>query len=122
MPAAEWGGVVDCVGGKTLAHALSTVRYGGAVAASGLTGGAQLPTTVLPFILRGVSLLGIDSVLLPIDKRRALWQKLETDLRPQRLSALTTEVPVADVASALDSISGGGVTGRTVVAVSGGFA
>jgi len=119
---AEWGGVVDCVGGKTLAHALSTVRYGGAVAASGLTGGAQLPTTVLPFILRGVSLLGIDSVLLPIDKRRALWQKLETDLRPQRLSALTTEVPVADVASALDSISGGGVTGRTVVAVSGGFA
>lgn len=118
---AEWAGAVDCVGGKTLAHVLSTIRYGGAVAASGLTGGAQLPTTVLPFILRGVSLLGIDSVQLPIDRRRALWGKLESSLRPPRLDELTTEVAVDDVRAQLDLIAKGGVTGRTVVAVAGGF-
>ena len=72
----RWAGAVDCVGGKTLADVLSTVRYGGAVAASGLTGGAGLSTTVMPFILRGVSLLGMDSVQMPIGPRRALWEKL----------------------------------------------
>lgn len=117
----EWAGAVDCVGGKTLAHVLSTIRYGGSVAASGLTGGAELPTTVLPFILRGVSLLGIDSVQLPIEKRRAIWQQLESDLRPHRLDLLTTEVGVTHVQDALDDIAKGGVTGRTVVAVAGGF-
>lgn len=118
---AEWAGAVDCVGGKTLAHVLSTTRYAGAVAASGLTGGAQLPTTVLPFILRGVALLGIDSVQLPIEKRRAIWQQLESELRPQRLDLLTTEVAVSDVQASLTSISKGEVTGRTVVAVAGRF-
>ena len=68
----RWAGAVDCVGGATLADVLSTLKYGGAVAASGLTGGAGLNTTVMPFILRGVALLGIDSVQLPIDPRRAL--------------------------------------------------
>ena len=118
---AEWSAAVDCVGGKTLAHVLSTIRYGGAVAASGLTGGAQLHTTVLPFILRGVSLLGIDSVQLPIDRRRAVWHQLESERRPQRLDTLTSEVAVGDVQAKLDEISGGKVTGRTVVAVAGGF-
>nr|WP_296774390.1 acryloyl-CoA reductase [Rhodococcus sp. (in: high G+C Gram-positive bacteria)] len=118
---AEWAGAVDCVGGKTLAHVLSTTRYGGAVAASGLTGGAQLPTTVLPFILRGVSLLGIDSVQLPIHRRRAIWQQLESARRPHRLEQLTTEVAIRDVRSSLDTIGAGGVTGRTVVSVAGGF-
>lgn len=118
---AEWSAAVDCVGGKTLAHVLSTIRYGGAVAASGLTGGAQLHTTVLPFILRGVSLLGIDSVQLPIDRRRAVWHQLESERRPQRLDTLTSEVAVGDVRAKLDEISGGKVTGRTVVAVAGGF-
>lgn len=118
---AEWAGAVDCVGGKTLAHVLSTTRYGGAVAASGLTGGAQLPTTVLPFILRGVSLLGIDSVQLPIHRRRAIWQQLESERRPHRLEQLTTEVAIRDVRSSLDTIATGGVTGRTVVSVAGGF-
>ncbi|MGA9871955.1 MAG: acryloyl-CoA reductase [Rhodococcus sp. (in: high G+C Gram-positive bacteria)] len=117
----EWAAAVDCVGGKTLAHVLSTLRYGGAVAASGLTGGAQLPTTVLPFILRGVSLLGIDSVQLPIDARRATWKQLESTLRPSRLDALTTEVAVDEVQSTLDDIGQGKVIGRTVVAVAGGF-
>lgn len=118
---AEWAGAVDCVGGKTLAHVLRTTRYGGAVAASGLTGGAQLPTTVLPFILRGVSLLGIDSVQLPIEKRRQIWQKLESDRHPHRLDTFTTEVTVGNVRHTLDRIVEGGVTGRTVVAVAGGF-
>ena len=68
-----WGGVVDCVGGMALAEALRTVRYGGAVAASGLTGGNNLATTVYPFIIRGVSLLGIDTVATPIEERRTLW-------------------------------------------------
>lgn len=117
----EWAGAVDCVGGATLADVLSTLRYGGAVAASGLTGGAGLSTTVLPFILRGVALLGIDSVQLPIAHRRALWQRLETDLRPSKLSELTTTVRVADVAATLDEIKQGKTTGRTLVTVAGGF-
>ncbi len=90
-----WAAAVDCVGGPTLAWVLSTIRYGGAVAASGLTGGAGLPTTVMPFILRGVALLGIDSVQAPIDTRRALWARLADDLRPPHLDRITTEVAVA---------------------------
>ena len=85
----RWAGAVDCVGGKTLADVLSTMRYGGAVAASGLTGGAALNTTVMPFILRGVALLGIDSVLMPIGPRRELWEKLGGSLRPQHLSDIS---------------------------------
>lgn len=118
---AEWAAGVDCVGGTTLAHLLSTTRYGGAVAASGLTGGTSLPTTVLPFILRGIALLGIDSVQLPIERRRAIWQQLETDMRPRHLAALTTEIPVTDVQLALDKIREGQITGRTVVSVAGRF-
>lgn len=118
---ATWAAAVDCVGGKTLAHVLSTVKYGGAVAASGLTGGAALPTTVLPFILRGVALLGIDSVQLPIEKRRALWARLESDLRPQHLDALISDVAARDVTTVLDQVRAGGYSGRAVVAVEGGF-
>ncbi|WP_137872233.1 acryloyl-CoA reductase [Rhodococcus sp. Q] len=118
---ARWASAVDCVGGATLADVLSTVQYGGAVAASGLTGGAALNTTVLPFILRGVDLLGIDSVQLPIEKRRALWQRIESDLRPRHLDSLTREVPVRDVAAVLDLIRGGGQTGRTLVRVADAF-
>jgi acrylyl-CoA reductase (NADPH) len=118
---AQWAAAVDCVGGKTLAHVLSTVKYGGAVAASGLTGGAALPTTVLPFILRGVSLIGIDSVLLPIERRRALWTRIESDLLPPHLDSVTSEVPVRDVVGVLDRIRAGEQSGRGVVAVAGGF-
>ncbi|TJZ80245.1 oxidoreductase [Rhodococcus oryzae] len=118
---AEWAAAVDCVGGKTLAHVLSTVRYGGVVAASGLTGGSALPTTVLPFILRGVSLLGIDSVQLPIDRRRALWSRLASDLRPRHLTSIANEVPIKDVALVLDRVRAGTYTGRAVVRVDGGF-
>ncbi|MEV0948715.1 MDR family oxidoreductase [Rhodococcus sp. NPDC049939] len=112
---AQWAGAVDCVGGATLAHVLSTVQYGGAVAASGLTGGAQLATTVLPFILRGVSLLGMDSVQYPIDQRRRLWGRLESDLAPSRLDLITHEVPIADVVSVIDEVRAGSYSGRAVV-------
>lgn len=116
---ARWAGAVDCVGGTTLADVLSTVAYGGAVAASGLTGGAKLPTTVMPFILRGVSLLGIDSVQMPIAARRALWARIETDLRPRHLEQIATEIAVADIAATVDALRNGTHHGRSVVAISG---
>lgn len=93
----RWAAAVDCVGGATLADVLSTLQYGGAVAASGLTGGAGLNTTVMPFILRGVSLLGIDSVQLAIGPRRALWAELGGALKPRHLDDVTHEVAVKDV-------------------------
>ena len=117
----RWAGAVDCVGGKTLADVLSTLRYGGAVAASGLTGGPGLSTTVMPFILRGVSLLGMDSVQMPIAPRRALWEKLGSTLAPQHLSDITNDVDVKDVVAVLDEIREGRHSGRAVVTVSGGF-
>ena len=81
----RWAAAVDCVGGDTLGGVLRSLKYGGAVAASGNTGGIKLPATVLPFILRSVSLLGIDSVQNPIEERRALWQRLGDDLKPRHL-------------------------------------
>jgi putative YhdH/YhfP family quinone oxidoreductase len=117
----RWAAGVDCVGGATLADVLSAVDYGGAVAASGLTGGAALHTTVMPFILRSVALLGMDSVQLPIGPRRELWQRLGTTLRPPHLDALTSEVDVKDVVGLLDRVHAGEYTGRAVVRVAGGF-
>lgn len=112
----RWAGAVDCVGGDTLAHVLRTLRYGTAVAASGLTGGANLPTTVLPFILRGVSLLGIDSVQTDIDRRRAMWTRIANDLRPTWLDSLdVTTVGLDDLAPQLDRILAGGMQGRVLV-------
>ncbi|MBA4023830.1 MAG: oxidoreductase [Gordonia sp.] len=117
----RWAGAVDCVGGATLADVLSSVKYGGAVAASGLTGGPGLSTTVLPFILRGVALLGMDSVQMPIEPRRALWEKLGTSLIPQHLADVTTEVDVKDVVGVIDKVRAGTFSGRAVVKVAGGF-
>lgn len=117
----RWAGAVDCVGGATLADVISTLHYGGAVAASGLTGGVGLPTTVMPFILRGVSLLGMDSVQMPIEPRRELWRELGTSLRPQRLSQVTHDVDVKDVADVIDEVRAGRYQGRAVVRVAGGF-
>lgn len=116
---ARWAGAVDCVGGATLADVLSTLDYAGAVAASGLTGGAALHTTVMPFILRGVSLLGIDSVQLPIGARRALWERLGGPLKPPRLEHLVHEVDLADVLAVVDQVRAGAFTGRAVVRVGG---
>ena len=117
----RWAGAVDCVGGKTLADVLSTLRYGGAVAASGLTGGPGLSTTVMPFILRGVSLLGMDSVQTPIGRRRALWEKLGSSLHPQHLSDITNDVDIKDVVGVLDEVRAGRYSGRAVVKVARGF-
>lgn len=118
---ARWAGGVDCVGGATLADVLSTVRYGGAVAASGLTGGAALNTTVLPFILRGVALLGMDSVQLAIGPRRALWARLGDALKPRHLSDIAYDVDVKDVVEVLDAVRAGKFSGRAVVRIAGGF-
>jgi acrylyl-CoA reductase (NADPH) len=111
----RWAAVVDCVGGSTLAYALRTTRYGGAVAASGLTGGVGLTTTVLPFILRGVALLGIDSVQLDMASRTAVWARCGTDLRPQQLDQIGVEIGLAGLESALSTIRSGGARGRYVV-------
>ena len=115
----QWAGAVDCVGGKTLAYVLSTMNHSGTVAASGLTGGADLPTTVMPFILRGAALLGIDSVLIGPELRRSIWARLETDLHPAHLDSLITEIGLDDLPSTLEAIGAGGITGRTVVRIDG---
>ena len=112
----RWAGVVDCVGGSTLAYALRTTRYGGSVAASGLTGGVGFSTTVLPFILRGVNLLGIDSVNLPMATRRGIWQLCAGELRPVGIDgALVSEIGLDGLDAALTTIRAGEATGRFVV-------
>jgi putative YhdH/YhfP family quinone oxidoreductase len=118
---AKWAAVVDCVGGQTLAYALSTLKYRGVAAASGLAGAADLPTTMHPFILRGATLAGIDSVQVPIAERRAIWARIGTDLTPPHLDLLTRDIAVAEVPETLPSIVKGGVTGRVRVKVAGGF-
>lgn len=114
----EWVAAVDCVGGDALAGVLSRLSYGGAVAASGNTAGIALQTTVLPFILRGVALLGADSANTPIERRRQLWGRLATDLRPRHLDE-AAEVDLDGVEQALDTILEGGSRGRTVVRITG---
>jgi len=110
-----WAGAIDCVGGVTLANVLKKIHYGGSVAASGLTGGAGLPTTVMPFILRGVNLLGIDSVNVPIERRRAVWHRISTDLKPSNLSSIGHDITLDDLDAVLTGILAGKVTGRNVV-------
>ncbi len=117
----RWAGAVDCVGGATLHQVLRTLRYGAAVAASGLTGGAALETTVYPFIVRNVALLGIDTVQTPPERRRPVWDRLAHDLRPNDLATLVDrEVSLQTVGPALDDIVAGRVRGRIVVRVEGG--
>jgi acrylyl-CoA reductase (NADPH) len=110
-----WAGAVDCVGGTTLANVLKKIHYGGSVAASGLTGGPGLSTTVLPFILRGVNLLGIDSVEMPMDRRRAAWDRIATDLKPSNLDAIGHDIALDDLDRVLGDILAGKATGRSVV-------
>jgi acrylyl-CoA reductase (NADPH) len=111
-----WGGVVDCVGGSALAEALRTTRYGGAVAASGLTGGNELTTTVYPFIVRGVSLLGIDTVATPIGERRDLWSVMGTEFPVTRCEEMVhDEIGLSGLTAALALVHDGGVRGRILV-------
>lgn len=111
----RWAGCIDAVGGDTLAHVLAELRYGGAVAACGLTAGNQLATTVIPFLLRGVKLLGIDSVLCPMPVRERVWARIAEVVDDDKLEALTTEVPLDQVAGLADDILAGQVKGRVVV-------
>jgi acrylyl-CoA reductase (NADPH) len=115
---ARWAGAVDCVGGDVLAGVLRSARYGAPVAACGNTGGVKLPATVLPFILRGVSLLGVDSVQTPIEDRRETWGRLAGDLRPPHLEdAIAREITLDDLDEALGAILRGELQGRTVVRI-----
>ncbi len=117
LESARWAGAVDAVGGATLPYVLRTLRTGAAVASSGNAGGFALTTTVLPFILRGVALLGMDSSAVPIDARRALWARLGSDLRPNGLGEGVTEVTIDTLEPALDGILAGAARGRWVVRV-----
>jgi acrylyl-CoA reductase (NADPH) len=113
----RWAGGIDTVGSTTLANVLAMTRYGGAVAACGLAGGMDLPSSVAPFILRGVSLLGIDSVMCPIAQRQIAWQRLGSDLDRGKLADITTEIGLAEVIEAARNIVEGRVRGRIVVKI-----
>ncbi|RPE70792.1 acrylyl-CoA reductase (NADPH) [Tibeticola sediminis] len=115
----RWAGVVDAVGSHTLANALAQTRYGGVVAACGLAQGNDLPTTVLPFILRGVTLVGIDSVMAPLARRERAWARLARDLDPALLEAMTEEVPLSAAIERAHALMAGQVRGRIVVRIGG---
>lgn len=115
----RWAAVVDVAGSHTLANALAQTRYGGVVASCGLAQGADLTTSVMPFILRGVTLAGVDSVMAPLPKRQRAWERLARDLSPALLESITTEVPLgAAIAKAHDLMSGQ-LRGRVVVKIGG---
>lgn len=113
----RWAGAVDAVGAATLPYVLRTLRTGAAVASSGNAGGQDLATTVFPFILRGVALLGMDSAQMAIDRRRAIWSRLATDLRPRALGQHATEVTLDTLDSGLDGIVAGSARGRWIVRI-----
>ena len=113
----RWAGAIDTVGSATLANALSMIRYGGAVAACGLAGGMDLPASVAPFILRGVSLLGIDSVMCPKQRRELAWRRLANDLERGKLAEMSSEIGLDDVIGRAGDILAGRVRGRIVVSV-----
>jgi len=115
LDAERWVGAIDAVGSATLATVLTRMAYGGSVAACGLAGGSDLPTTVIPFLLRGVNLLGIDSVMCPVERRQAAWRRLAQDLPLDKLDALTEVVPLAAVTELGRRILKGEVRGRVVV-------
>jgi acrylyl-CoA reductase (NADPH) len=113
----RWAGGIDSVGSTTLANVLSMTKYGGAVAACGLAAGMDLPTSVAPFILRGVCLLGIDSVMCPIERRKIAWSRLASDLDRGKLTEITQEIGLDEVVGAGAKILAGQVRGRIVVKI-----
>ena len=112
---AQWAGAVDNLGGEMLAWLASTMKVGGAIASIGLAASPSLPTTVLPFILRGVSLLGIDSVNCPMSLRQEVWRRLATDMRPAHLKEITRTVPFEQLPTVFDAFMQSKMTGRIVV-------
>ena len=113
----RWAGGIDSVGSTTLANVLAATRYGGVVAACGLAGGIDLPTTVAPFILRGVCLFGIESVMAPVAQRQLAWKHLAMELDRRKLAQMTQEIDLAGVIAVGKKIVEGGVRGRTVVKI-----
>jgi len=113
--AERWGGVVDVVGGTTLVAALKSTKYGGTVTCCGLVGSPELSLNVYPFILRGVSLIGIDSVQCPRDIREDVWRRLASEWKPTRLAEVATELTLGGVEPMIQAILKGGVIGRVVV-------
>ena len=114
-----WAGCIDAVGGAMLARVLGQMKYGGSVAAVGLAGGTALPATVIPFLLRGVNLLGIDSVMRPFEDRRRAWERIARDLPMDKLEAMVQPARLADLPGLGAAILKGGVRGRVVVDVNG---
>jgi len=117
LEAERWAGCIDAVGGTTLARVLAQLQYGGSVASIGLAGGNSLNTTVIPFLLRGVNLLGIDSVLCPKERRLSAWQRILADLPLEKLHSMTTEATLADLPQLGKDIINGAVKGRVVIDV-----
>lgn len=115
MGKSRWAGAIDPVGGETLAALTRTTRYGGAIASCGLAGGTEVHMTVLPFILRGIKLLGIDSVQCPMETRTEGWRRLATDLRPAHLHTIAREIALEDLDATFAALSSGSMTGRAVV-------
>jgi acrylyl-CoA reductase (NADPH) len=113
----RWAGGIDTVGSTTLANVLAMTRYGGTVAACGLAGGMDLPASVAPFILRGVTLAGIDSVMCPLPLRQEAWRRLEMDLDRSKIAAMTSEIGLSEVIDAARRIVEGQVRGRIVVKI-----
>jgi NADPH2:quinone reductase len=112
---ATWAGAIDPVGGETLAWLTRTMMPHGSIASSGLTGGVELQTTVMPFILRGVNLLGIDSGMCPMAKRKEVWRRLGSDMKPKHLTTIAREVGLEDLPRVFPTLLNGTATGRTVV-------
>ena len=115
---ARWAGAVDTVGGQTLANVIRAMKHRGCVAACGVVGGAELPLTVFPFILRGVTLAGIDSAWCPDDRRRVIWELLSSTWKPKDLASLAEFVDLDQIGTAVPRILAGQITGRVVVRVS----
>ncbi|VTU41205.1 Acrylyl-CoA reductase AcuI [Variovorax sp. PBS-H4] len=111
----RWRAVVDAVGSHTLANACAQTRYGGAVAACGLAQGADLPATVMPFILRGIALLGVDSVMAPLARRNEAWTRLARDLDPSLLETITREIALSEAIDTAHALVAGKIRGRIVV-------
>ncbi len=111
----RWAGCIDSVGGTTLSHVLTQMAYRGSVAAVGLAGGSKLDATVIPFLLRGVNLLGIDSVMCPKDERLVAWQRLVTDLPLEKLESTTQDASLSDLPGLAEAILKGQIRGRVVV-------
>ena len=111
----RWAGVIDCIGGDTLASAIKATRYGGTVTCCGLVGSTDLNINVFPFILRGVSLLGIDSVQCPMEPRIKVWKKLANEWKVPQLETLATECGLSDLDIKISEILKGQLRGRTIV-------